>query len=217
MNERQEGAPKFYDFSVELRKFTTNDLSMRLNKLTQSDGRSPVIAEAVRGTWESGAMRTDDRLSITALKVGLDENPEHEKQLFAWGTRSQNDEILIKTAHEVAHAYQVDERIEQGIVDFLNNKNEGFTDKQMAAIECYAMLSGTGRLSGLSTLGIYEAQSAHAGDLKIEILEDMTELLGAYLISDEYFSWRLSNTRIPLGEEHQAKIASYIIRMCPIS
>ena len=216
MSERPESAPASYDFSRELQQFVTTDPSMRLNKITDLAPGKRIAARANPTTWVSKVDRTDDQKEVRSMSVGTSKNPHEIAETFNWGTSNVNDEILVKTAHEIAHTYQVDNKLEQGLVNFLTGVNNGYTEQQEACIRLYALLSGTARLSGLSTLPIYEKQSQETGLLSVEILEDITEYLGAYLISDEYFTWRLEHARIQLSEEDKNELTTFIIRMCPV-
>jgi hypothetical protein len=74
--------------------------------------------------------------------------------------------------------------------------------------------TGTGMpVTGLSSLSLYHNQTTkheqnvvewgHSSDsaLDQQILEDITELMGAYALGEEYFNFRLNNMNIDEGQK----------------
>ena len=131
---------------------------------------------------------------------------------FGWGANSDEEQVLIKLAHEVAHVLQSQAGHEKALVAFLDGSNDiGATFHPY--IELYALLRERGICNGLANLDIYHAQSRTTGNLNMNTLEDITEFLGAYLISDAYFLFRLEQTKIPLSQDEMSKIASCVIQI----
>jgi hypothetical protein len=124
----------------------------------------------------------------------------------------QNEQLLIKISHELAHTFQEEKGFENALVNFLNGTND--INEHLPYIELYALLSGIGPINGLATEAVYATQSANTGLLKVEILEDITELIAAYIVSDEYFSYRLENSVSSLTGEQKEEIVIKVIEIC---
>ena len=78
----------------------------------------------------------------------------------------------------------------------------------------YAVLSGVGTINGLTREPIYAEQSKTTGDLKMETLEEITELISSYMISDDYYLYRLENSVTSLDHDTKEKISRKIVEVC---
>lgn len=213
---QQEPQPERFDFTKALLQFAQKDASLRFNRVNSDAvlGETPVALHLHEKTWESGTKKNKNRVAVE-MHIGLDRLPTEENGKFVWGTSSANDELLVKSAHELAHVYQNRRGLERALEDHLNCIPREMTSEQKAYVELYSILNALGSATGLSTLDIYAQQSMEA-NMNVSALEDMTELLGAYLISGEYFSWRLDHLRTQLSDMEKLGAASLIARICPI-
>jgi hypothetical protein len=191
-----------------LKRFSENDPTLRLNRLAQSLHSTEFSLEDESSV--SVVRRRDNKNKIT---IGT--RPWSADAISRWniGTTDKNEQILIKLSHELAHAYQNEKGYEQALIDFLNGSNNIPADK-IPYIELYALLSGIGPINGLVQEPIYAHQSQSTGDLKMETLEDITELISTYIISDEYFLYRLENSVTNLSHEQKEVVARKVIEVC---
>jgi hypothetical protein len=125
---------------------------------------------------------------------------------------SAKEQLLIKLAHEAAHVFQNQIGYEQALVDFLNGASD-MDEKFHPYLELYTFLNTKGVCNGLANMDGYHNQSRDTGLLSMKTLEDMTEFIGAYLISDDYFNFRLDGSKIPLSEEEKVKITALVIQI----
>lgn len=191
-----------------LQRFAENDPTFRLNRLAASlnfteyfvDNNTPISLLSSRG-------------GTNKITIGTQPYPASVVERYGMGTTNKDEQILIKLSHELAHAYQREKGYEQALLDYLNRANDipSFT---VPYVELYLLLNGVGPVNGLSREAIYAAQSRVSGQLKMETLEDMTELISAYIISDEYFMYRLENSLSYLSNEVKEFISLKVIEVC---
>lgn len=193
---------------VPLRQFVEGDPDMRLNRVAALLRSTSVSHDP--STWVSSTKREGGNNTIS---IGTQELPEQVAERWRVGTSDQNEQLLIKLSHELAHAYQEEKGFETALVGFLDGNNE-IGKQHLPYIELYALLTGIGPINGLTTESVYASQSTNTGLLRVEVLEDITELIAAYIVSDEYFSYRLENSVSSLDQEQKEKIATKVIEIC---
>lgn len=192
-----------------LQQFLSNDPSLRLNRVAQILNSTQVAH--TESTWTSSTRREQDGVNI--VSIGIQTLPEEVTARWGVGTSNQNEQVLIKLSHELAHAFQVEKGFEGALVRFLDGDNN-IPDNFVPYIELYAILSDLGPINGLTTESVYAQQSRGTGNLKMEILEDITELIAAYIISDGYFAQRLESSVTNLSQEQKEQIATKVIGVC---
>jgi hypothetical protein len=191
-----------------LQRFVDNDPTFRLNRLAQSLNFTEYSLDD--STPNSVVRRRDGKNKIT---IGTQAHTSSIVERYGMGTTDKNEQILIKLSHELAHAYQNEKGYEKALLDYLNRTGD-IPEFAVPYIELYMLLGGIGPVNGLAQESIYAAQSRVSGDLKMEALEDMTELISAYLISDEYFLYRLDRSVTNLTNEVREFIAQKVIEIC---
>jgi len=191
-----------------LRRFIENDPTLRLNRLAQSLNFTKYSLDD--NTPNSVVRRREGKNIIT---IGTQTHSSGVVERYGMGTTDKNEQILIKLSHELAHAYQNEKGYEKALLDYLNRIGDVPTFA-IPYIELYLLLNGVGPVNDLSQEAIYAAQSKLSGDLKMEALEDMTELISAYIISDEYFLYRLNGSVTNLTNEVRKFIAQKVIEVC---
>lgn len=134
---------------------------------------------------------------------------------FGWGVDDAKEQLLVKLAHESAHVFQNQAGYEQALVNFLNGSND-IAEKFHPYLELYTFLNTKGVCNGLADMNVYHRQSRDTGLLSMNTLEDMTEFIGAYLINDNYFNFRLEGSKVSLSEEDKKKIAMLVIQIVGI-
>lgn len=181
--------------------------SLRVGKILSTINGVLVINEA---SAESSAKRLEDNSS----QISLGAMPFRRENVdgFGWGVDSAKEQLLVKLAHESAHVFQNQAGYEQALVNFLNGLND-IDEKFHPYLELYAFLNTKGVCNGLADMNIYHRQSRDTGLLSINTLEDMTEFIGAYLISDDYFNFRLEGSKVSLSDEDRKKIAMLVIQI----
>ena len=197
--------------ATPLNQFLDGDPSLRLNRLAGMLNNAQIVQN--ESTWISSTKRKED--GSNTVSIGTQALPEDVSDRWGYGTRDPKEQSVIKLAHELAHVYQRESGLEGALVSFLNG-NTDIANEHIPFIELYAMLTGLGPINGLTTEAIYAEQSKGTGLLKMEILEDITELMGAYMISDEYFSYRLENSISNLTHEEKEQIATKILQICAV-
>lgn len=208
----QESAPKreFSGLSQIMDQVLANEElrnSLRVGKVLSIVSGTLTIDDAAT---ESRTRRLENgtaEISLGAMPFGRE-----SVDAFGWGAYSAKEQLLVKLAHESAHAFQSQDGYEQALVDFLNGSNY-IDDKFHPYIELYAFLNSKGVCNGLADMDVYHSQSRDTGLLSVNTLEDMTEFIGAYLISDEYFNFRLDGSKINLTEEDKKKIATLVVQI----
>lgn len=193
-------------------QFANNDPGLRLNQLAASLVGTTV--EFNPETWVSVTSRQN--ASTGKIIVGGAALPPEIKVAFGWGVESKEDEILLKAAHELSHEFQRSSGLENSLVSFLSGSNDINVTHQ-SYLELYAFLGQHGRVSGLSNLEIYHHQSeAERGRVTtglavdMNIIEDITELIAAYSLGDEYFNYRLNKSH--LAGDRKLRLAELVVQ-----
>ncbi|MFA7252849.1 MAG: hypothetical protein WC027_03245 [Candidatus Paceibacterota bacterium] len=191
-----------------LRLFSEGDPTLRLNRLIQKLHKTEVFFDE-----NSSASVTHRENNLNTVRIGAQPYSDELVKRWNMGTVSPEEQRFVKLAHELAHAFQTEKGYEKSLVDFLNGENN-IPDSMIPYIELYALLSGIGPVNPLSVESIYKEQSKRSGHLKMETLEDITELISAYIISDDYFLARLENSMMTLSDEQKELVAKKVIEVC---
>ncbi|MEN9552096.1 MAG: hypothetical protein RI935_473 [Candidatus Parcubacteria bacterium] len=210
--ETQESAPRrlFSGLSSIMDQVLLDENSrnsLRVGKILSRVNATLVVNEA---SPESSAKRLEDGSS----QISLGAMPFRRESVdsFGWGVDNAKEQLLIKLAHESAHVFQNQTGYEQALVNFLNGSNE-IDEKFHPYLELYAFLNTKGVCNGLADMNVYHRQNRDTGLLSMNTLEDMTEFIGAYLISDDYFNFRLEGSKVSLSDEDKKKIAVLVIQI----
>lgn len=194
-------------------QFANNDQALRLNQMAST--LSGISVEYNPEVWVSSFSRTEG--GNGKIVIGGAALPAEIKRAFNWGVESKEDEVLLKAAHELSHAFQRLNGMEKSLTAFLAGSND-IDPTHVPYLELYEFLGANGKISGLSNLELYHQQSAAekaritAGvSLDIDLLEDATELLAAYSIGDEYFNYRLDKSH--LTEDKKAQLADLVVKV----
>jgi hypothetical protein len=211
-SEAQESAPRrlFSGLSLIMDQVLLNDESrnsLRVRKILSTVNGTLFVNEA---SPESSVKRNEDGSS--QVSIGAIPFRSESVDSFGWGVDSANEQLLVKLAHESAHVFQNHAGYEQALVNFLNGSND-IDEKFHPYLELYAFLNTKGVCNGLADMNVYHKQSRDTGLLSMNTLEDMTEFIGAYLISDDYFNFRLVGSKVSLSEEDKKKIAMLVIQI----
>ncbi len=191
-----------------------------LNEQSRNTLRVGKILSTVNGTLvvnEASAESSVKRLEGGSSQLSLGSMPFRRESVdgFAWGVDSAKEQLLIKLAHETAHVFQNQAGYEQALINFLNGSND-IDEKFHSYLELYSFLNTKGVCNGLADMNVYHRQSRDTGLLSMNTLEDMTEFIGAYLISDDYFNFRLGGSKVSLSDEDKKKIATLVIQIVGI-
>jgi hypothetical protein len=195
--------------------FGTGNPSMRLNKLVSLLGITQ-IENVDETTWESKTSGPQRVGQAGEAEVSIGGRPVPEGVAERWGWSSNEDEqMVLKIAHEFAHKFQHDRGHEQALVRALSSGNIADADEVFTPyISLYLALEGSGSVTGLGADAFYKEQSSNTGNLKVEVLEDMTELIAAYLISDEYLFHKLTTSPANINQAQAEQIAVLITEVC---
>lgn len=198
-----------------VKNFGTRNQAMRLNRLatllniTEVNDMDP-------NTWVSstnGPQRVG-KSGEADVSIGGKPLPETVAEKWDWSTEG-NEQLLLKIAHEFAHKFQHDKGYESALVRSLESGKISDDDEEFTAyITLYLTLENTGSVTGLGADPFYKEQSSITGKLKMEVLEDMTELIGAYLISDDYLFSKLNKSVNTINQAQAEQIAILIARIC---
>jgi hypothetical protein len=188
-----------------------------LNVESRNSLRVGKILSVVNGELsinEASAESSTKRLENGMSQIALGAMPFRRENVdsFGWGVDSAKEQLLVKLAHESAHVFQNQAGYEQALINFLNGSND-IDEKFHPYIELYAFLNIKGICNGLAGMDVYHRQNRDTGLLSMNTLEDMTEFIGAYLISDDYFNFRLEGSRVSLSDEDKKKIAMLVIQI----
>lgn len=194
-----------------LRRFLENDPTLRVSRVAHMLESTSVDFD--ENTSVSITHRGDEDVAnkITIGTVPLSENTSSRWNM---GTSDKSEQILIKLSHELAHAFQTEKGYEGALVKFLNGGSNDIPENMIPYIELYALLSQIGAINPLTKEFVYAKQSRSTGNIKIETFEDITELISAYIISDEYFLYRLENSVTNLSHEEKEEVAKKVIEIC---
>lgn len=194
------------------RRFYEKDPELRLNKILASLEKTEI--ESNPDTWISRLRRLDDDSNI--ITIGLQKIPDPIAEKFGVQNSTKEEQFVYKLSHEASHAFQRETGYESALLKFLSGSNE-IDKKYNPYLELYAQITGIGRITGLSTLQIYQDQNTHdPTDLDYQVLEDITELSCAYMLDDEVFLAWLDNSPTPLNDSQRQFISTKIIEILGI-
>ena len=200
-----------FNFGQVRMMFAHADPELRLNQLS-SQVVGDIKVDLDKTTWVSKTSRRDGEQKVT---IGGQKLPDEIAKIFAWGVDTKEDEIVLKTAHEISHVFQNKKGLEQQLLLFLSGSNE-INENAQEYIELYSALSGLGPVTGLPTMEIYhqqtESEKARVTQglaLDTRILEDITELIAAYSLGDEYFNFRLAGSDV--SDEDKSTVARCVV------
>jgi|CXWL01.1.fsa_nt_gi hypothetical protein len=202
---RNEQPPKpqpFAGFPQVLENFVRNQLD--INKI-QELTRDRVQVESNPNTWISS---THSEGSMTHVSIGEKMLPEDIARQFRWGAETVEHQYVVKVAHEYAHVVQ--EMFDQHLLRWLDGADNTPEDA-IPYIQLYASLAGIGGLHGLSQMDVYHEQNRSTGNLNVNVYEDMAETIGSYLLSSEYFLYRIQNARGQITQEQAKELVDHVV------
>lgn len=159
-------------------------------------------------SWASSARRGD----AAVLKIGLEAVPVETVKRWGWGVVEAADQVHIKASHEYAHFIQ--DFFDKDLARFLDNKINEVQEHSHSYLEFYTFLIQTGRISGLPEEAIYRQQTEtlrqQGSLLDMQTYEDMAELVGAWMLGEAYYNFRLDNSKTLLTLEQRGQLAKMI-------
>ena len=195
--------------------FGTRNSGMRLNKLMTKLGISE-IKDIDGSTWESktnGPQRAGGE-GEAEVTIGGKPLPTDVAERWDWSTE-ENEQLILKIAHEIAHKFQHDRGYEAALVRSLSNEAIADTDKDFTPyIMLYLTLENSGSITGLGADPFYKAQSESTGKLKVEVLEDMNELIAAYLIGNGYLLYKVQTSVSAINQAQAEQIVVLVSEVC---
>lgn len=228
---RQEQVPKF-NFDEIYEKFKNPEGGLIFTKILSLFPHVPIKNDDNNWHGTTRTLLTKETLEEvpTEVVIGTQKVPKEIAKIFGWGVESADHEFAVKASHEIAHVYQMSVGFQH---DLIRSKTEGATFKPShkelsnatySYIYLYEMLgtikSGTGKpVTGLASLPLYHAQTTekeqnvvewgHSKETALDqqIMEDITELMGAYALGEDYFNFRLNNMNIAEGQKSTVRDA----------
>jgi Zn-dependent M16 (insulinase) family peptidase len=185
-----------------LEKFVANELD--INKV-QELTREQVRVESDPTTWVSS---TRSENGITRVRIGEQLLPENIARQFRWGAETVEHQYVVKVAHEYAHVVQ--EMFDQHLLRWLDGA-DNVPEDAIPYVQLYAALANVGGLHGLSQMDVYHEQSRSTGNLNVSVYEDMAETIGSYLLSSEYFLYRIQNARGQITQEQAEELVDHVV------
>lgn len=195
----------FADFSRLLVEFVEGRL--QLSEIQRMMGGA-VKVESNANSWVSHTIRRPGK--TFEISIGEQKVPDDIIRQWGWGADTVESQYLVKISHEYAHVFQ--DVFDQNLVRWLDGADD-IPEDHVNYILLYAFLAQSGRITGLSDMNIYHEQSKSSGNLSIPVYEDMAEMLGAYFISEEYFNFRVGQSRIDLSPAKQAELKDLIVKV----
>lgn len=183
-----------------------------------SDGKLPLnITQQVlkdlkvtahKDSWVSSAKRGD----AAVLNIGLEAVPSDTVKRWGWGVTEAADQVHIKASHEYAHFIQ--DFFDRDLARFLDNKISEIGEHSHSYIELYAFLTQTGRISGLPEETIYKQQTetlkGQGSLLDMQVYEDIAEVIGAWMLGEAYYNFRLDNSKTQLTTAQRNQLTGHI-------
>lgn len=159
-------------------------------------------------SWVSSARRGEAAI----LNIGLGAVPIETVKRWGWGVVEAADQVHIKASHEYAHFIQ--DFFDKDLALFLDNKINEVEEHSHSYLELYALLTEAGRISGLPEESIYKQQTEtlrqQGSLLDMQTYEDMAEMIGAWMLGEAYYSFRLDNSKTKLTPEQQSHLTGLI-------
>ncbi len=210
-----------FDFSEIQRRYEQADPTMRLLQAL-------VTLDEITFTNDDSTWKSSTNVRELRVTIGTQKLPKDIASLFKWGTTTQEAENIVKLAHETSHVLQARKQFTNDWVRHTKKEKVAGGNASYAFIYLYDLLSENRRtkgkpVTGLPTLPVYHAQTEqirtrleHANEdpttgIDVQILEDITELIAAYLLSDEYFAFRLQSSGV--DEAYKETITKCIIQL----
>ncbi len=228
---RPEQAPRF-NFDKIYEKFKTHDGGLIFTKLLALFPNVPIKNDDNNWHGTTRSLLTKETLQETPTEVviGTQKVPEEIAKIFGWGVESADHEFAVKASHEMAHVYQMSAGFQHDLIRYKTDganfkpSRKEFGNATYSYIYLYGLLDtiklGTGKpVTGLATLPIYHSQTAekeqnvvewgHSSEIALDqqIMEDITELMGAYALGEDYFNFRLNNMNIAEGQKSTVRDA----------
>jgi hypothetical protein len=195
---RNSSEPQFNDFEGVLQSFADGEL--RINKIQEISQGKVVRIETNPDTWISVTHRNDD--GTYNMTIGEQKLPANIERQWKWGTKTAEGQFVVKTSHEYAHVVQ--NAYDEILLKWLDNRIDKVPEWSEVYLRLYSALSETGPVNGLAAMGFYHERSV--GNLHAPTHEDIAELIGAYMIGDEYFDFRIKNANVLLSDDTQKEI-----------
>ncbi|MBY0310107.1 hypothetical protein K2Q16_03110 [Patescibacteria group bacterium] len=197
-------------------EFGTNNPSFRLNKVAAAilgDG-DRIKLKPDDTTWVGKYSRTPTTQHERTITYGTGGVPETVAQRWGIAEASPKEQLVFKFAHELAHAFLEQSGYERTLLQWLDGHL--VPQNQIPIIHLYLALEKVGRVSGLSTMDVYRRQSeqVESGRLNVAILEDITELVAAYFLGDEYYMQKIDQSVTNLTQVAKDVITANIILLC---
>lgn len=186
------------------REYTDGKLPLNITQLVLKD----LKVTAHKDSWVSSAKRGD----AAVLNIGLGAVPSDTVKRWGWGVTEAADQVHIKASHEYAHFIQ--DFFDKDLARFLDNKINDVQEHSHSYLELYAFLTQTGRISGLPEETIYKQQTEtlkqQGSLLDMQTYEDMAEVIGAWMLGEVYYNFRLNNSKTPLTSEQRSRLTEMI-------
>ncbi len=208
---RQEQVPKF-NFDAIYEKFKNPQGGLIFTKILSLFPHIPIRNDENNWHGTTRTLLTKETLEERPVEmiIGTQKLPKEIAKIFGWGVESADHEFAIKAAHELAHVYQMGASFQYELVRFKTDraefkpKHKQFSNATYCYIYLYEMFqtikSGTGKpITGLASLPVYHEQTekhkqnvvewGHSTEsaLDQQIMEDITELMGAYSLGGGLF------------------------------
>lgn len=159
-------------------------------------------------SWVSSTRRGD----AAVLNIGLEAVPSETVKRWGWGVVEAADQIHIKASHEYAHFIQ--DFFDKDLARFLDNKINEVEEHSHSYLELYAFFTQTGRISRLPEEVVYKQQTEtlrrQGSLLDMQTYEDMAEVIGAWMLGEVYYQFRLDNSKTPLTSNQRSQLTEMI-------
>lgn len=204
--ERPITTPTFDKIALEQIFKDYGEGKLPLNLVQEVLGNIAVVED--KSSWVSSARRGD----AAVLNIGLEAVPAEIVKRWGWGVTEAADQVHVKASHEYAHFIQ--DFFDKDLACFLDNKINEVQEHSHSYLELYAFLAQTGRISGLPDETMYRQQTEtlkqRGSLLDMQTYEDMAEVIGAWMLGEVYYNFRLDNSKTPLTPEQRSQLTEMI-------
>jgi len=167
------------------------------------------------------------------MVIGTKKGPPAIERKIRSGALNEDERILVIKSHEYAHT--VMDLYEKNVVDLLNERIKKVPEWCASYVHLYTTLmemcwtsdpldrypeseKSELTLTGLASLEEYRHEERLDYELRkspqiTTIVEDMAELIGAYMLGDEYYKFRLRNNNFRLPKDVEDSIKDSIARI----
>ena len=182
------------------------DGKLTINRVQQA--ATPLVRsiESDPGTWVSRTHNNKD--GTVHISIGEQAIPDATLRRWKWGTDTVEGQYAVKVSHEYAHIVQ--KAFDNDLLSWLDQIRGSFSQVGEQYIRLYAGLNQNGPVTGLAAGSLYHEQSSDTGNLDMQTYEDLAELIGARMLSKDYFAFRMRNTNVQVSEEDIASFAARI-------